>query len=454
MKRSNNWLEGPAGVALAMLAFALVAGGCQQGEVTEPPVALTTQAQDNPLVGFAEACGLDIRCEAGGIAEGKASISGVASVDAFFGSVINFQTKATAVSGAINAELDAIRADFGIAADADFSAELRAQIQANVEGELEVIAEPARCSADVGATLQAQARCDADFDPGSAMVECKGSCEVEASAEVACEGSAELSCTFVPPSGMCEGSCSGTCEVMAEAGIECEGVCKGECDGELEVDTGSASGGGRCNGMCRGSCETQVAAGATCMGSCQGECTITEPQGGCEGAIRAECKAEANAMVMCDGKCEGEFEPPEASVECEASVKAEARMNVECTPPRLAVNYRLKAGVSGDAELEAQARFRAAIENLKVRLPRLLASIKRAEAVGEAGVQLVADAEVAVKGGVDAAISGQTNARIWVGLTCALGELDEVGGAIESGAGKITASLDASTGIVDAFLGA
>lgn len=213
MKRFIKWLEGPqVRVATAVGALALMSSGCEKpAEARE--AAVVEQAQlGEALEKVAEECGLDINCQGGGILDGNASVSGVASVDTFFGSVINFGVKAEGVSGAINAELDAIRADFGIAADADLAAGIQAQVQANVQGSLKVEAEPARCSADVSATLEAQARCDAEFTPGSAMVECHGSCEVDASAEVSCDASATLECTIIPPGGSCEGSCSGTCE--------------------------------------------------------------------------------------------------------------------------------------------------------------------------------------------------------------------------------------------------
>src|SRR3954466_188727 len=94
-----------------------------------------------------EQCGIDVDCKAG-IAQGNASISGNASVDAFFQAVIDFQAKANGVSGGIEAQLDGIRTDFGIAGDADLSAELKAQFAANLDGGISVKAEPAKCQVD------------------------------------------------------------------------------------------------------------------------------------------------------------------------------------------------------------------------------------------------------------------------------------------------------------------
>jgi hypothetical protein len=370
-------------------------------------------------------------------------VSGVASIDAFFGSVISFQAKADGVSAAINAELDAIKGDFGIAAGTGLAAGLRASIMANVEGSLNVEAEPARCVADVNATLEAQARCDAEFDPGMATVMCEGSCEVEASANVECMGSAELKCTINPPMGMCDGTCKGTCTANVTAAAACSGTCRGSCTGNCSAYARNAMGmaecAGSCDGMCQGSCEVELAAEATCMGECRGECTFTPPDGNCEGGIRAKCEAMAGGMVECDGRCEGTFEPPMAKAECQASAKAEAKINVECSPPRLAINYQLRAGASA----EAQAQFEAGIKNLQVRLPALLAAVARAEIIVDAGADLATDATGAVEGGIMDAM-GSANVAVAAGLVCALGQLDDVGMAVSGASGRLQASVTAA----------
>jgi hypothetical protein len=423
--------------APALFLAAAGSSGCQEAQAKDTPkVAVVSQAQSipGPIADLAEQCGLDVNCEAGGIAEGNAKISSVPSVDAFFASVINFKTTAASVSGGIDAELQALRADFGIAANADLSAEIQAQITANVEGSLTVEAEPARCSADVSASLDAKARCEAEVDPGSATVMCEGSCEVEASADVSCDASADLKCTVTAPSIQCMGECKGSCEVMLTAAASCSGTCKGSCSGNCSAYASSQTGAGgecagKCDGMCQGSCEAELAAGAQCMGSCKGECTMTNPSGGCEGGIRASCEAQAGAMVMCDGRCEGNIEPPSASAECEASVKAEAKMNVQCTPPRLAIDYELRA-------------VTAAIENLKVRLPALLVSIKRANLAVEAGAELGGAAQAAIMGAFTAA--GEGNARVFIGLACAVNQIGAVGTAVTDGTAQLQASITAA----------
>ena len=136
-------------MASSSLALAAVAAGCQQASgqqsSEESQVAVTQQAQLEEVKDLAKMCGLDVDCEAGGVAEGRASISGVPSVDAFFAAVINFQNKADVVSSGIKGELDAIRGDFGIAATANLGAEIKAQANLYVDGGLEIVAEPARC---------------------------------------------------------------------------------------------------------------------------------------------------------------------------------------------------------------------------------------------------------------------------------------------------------------------
>jgi hypothetical protein len=201
--------------------------------------------------------------------------------------------------------------------------------------------------------------------------------------------------------------------------------------------------------MCTGSCEAKLAAEADCSGTCSGECTFTPPDGNCEGGIRAKCEAMGSAMVDCKGSCEGNIEPPSAKADCQASAKAEAKLNVQCTPPRVAISYQLKAGV----DAMAQAQFVAALKNLEVRLPALLAAIAQAKAVVDAGTGLGGDGKAAVEGAINGAVSGEANLKAKIGLGCALTQLGDVGKAIESASGRLTASVSASTKLQSALLG-
>jgi hypothetical protein len=170
--------------------------------------------------------------------------------------------------------------------------------------------------------------------------------------------------------------------------------------------------------------------------------------GGCEGGIRASCEAKGNASVMCEGRCDGEVEPPMASAKCDASVKAQAKMNVECTPPRLAIKYKLKAGV----DAEAQAKFVAGIENLKVRLPALLAATANAELVADAGEGLISDAGAAFSAGakVFADATADGNLRVVGGLICASGEVGKIPNVLKDASAELAASLKAAAGVTGA----
>ena len=432
----------------SLCSLALGASSCSEAaEAMGPEVRTTRQAQlgDLPGVGdLAEQCGLDINCEAGGIAEGNASISGVASVDAFFGAVINFQNTALSVAGGIDAELEAIRADFGIEAGTELSAGIMAQASAHLEGGLTIEVEEPRCEVDASATLDAQAKCEDMVDPGSVMVACEGGCEVEASAEVSCDAEADLNCTLKAPSVACSGECKGSCTLEGSAAADCSGTCKGGCNGNCSLMNASGECEGKCEGTCMGSCELELEASATCEGSCNGECEMQAPDGNCEGAVSASCEGSADAMVECEGSCEGSVEPPMAKAECQASAKAEASMNAECSPPRLAIDYQLSASAS--------AEFVAALENLDVRLSALATAMGKAEFVADAGADLSASAEGAVKGAVDALAGGEgeANLRVFFGLKCAVGELKTVQSVIADSGSSLSASMSAAGDVTSA----
>ncbi len=429
-------------------AIALAAVGCGKNG-TNPLTGDGGLA--NVLGDLPKQCGLT--CPTDGIAKGNAAISGVASIDGFFQAVINFQTAADNVSSGIKVQLDMIRADFGIAADADFKAALDAQIAANLSGGLEIKAEPAKCSVDAQATIKAEASCDATVTPGTAKVDCKGGCEAKATADVTCDASADLKCTMTAPSVACTGMCKGSCTADVAADLSCSGTCQGTCDVDCDAYVKDASGAlkcnGKCSGKCSGKCKTEFAAEATCGGTCEGECTVTKPSGGCEGGIKASCEAKAGASIKCDAKCTGEFEPPTAKADCQASAKANASVNVQCTPPRIAVNYRLKAGAGVD--VAAQAKFVAGLKNLQVRLPALLASIEQAKTVANAGDGLGAAATGAVKTGIKGALTADASLKVQIGVACAVTELGNVGTALSSSTDELTAQLAAAGSVTKGF---
>lgn len=437
-----------------LLGAALVFAGCNAANDLASKAA---EASDNAGIdvtgtaaSLAKQCGIDVECKAG-IVEGNASISGVASVDAFFASVLDFQSKADQVSADIDAKLDATRADFGIAADADLKAELSARIAQNLESGVTVRTEPASCAVDAQAVLDAQAKCDTSIEPAKASVMCDGSCDVQADVQVDCSAEAQLHCTINPPMGSCSGSCTGSCATQLAAAAKCDGICRGSCAGSCATfaDSTGTTCAGACDGMCQGSCEQTMMEAASCSGSCSGECTISPPDGMCQGAVRAQCDQMSSAMVACRGRCLGRVVPPKAKAECEAHARAQAKLNVECTPPRLVLDYKLKAG----ADAQGQARFVAAMENLRVRLPGLLATREQASSVVGAGTDLVADASVALKSGIKVAEKAvaKGDLRIIFGLTCAAREADHVADAIKDSGDRIATSLRGCNDIKDAL---
>jgi hypothetical protein len=82
-------------------------------------------------------------------------------------------------------------------------------------------------------------------------------------------------------------------------------------------------------------------------------------------------------------------------------------------------------------------------------LPALLASVRKAEFVAGAGLDLTAAAEGAVKGAVSEIEAG-ANFRILFGLRCALGQLDEVGDTLSDSTTRLQSSLGEAAALTDA----
>ncbi len=404
---------------------------------------------DGPLGDLAAQCGLV--CPDEGILDGNASISGVASVDAFFGAVVNVDVAAANLEASIKAELELMAAELGISYEgmatgeliAAVKGELSAQISANVEGSISLKYAAPKCQASLEVAAEATAKCDVDVDPGSVEVKCEGSCQIDASAQAECSAEGNLTCTGTAPGLACEGSCTGSCKL--EAGASCEGTCNGTCEGTCSAENGDGSCAGSCDGMCTGTCELK--AGGSCSGSCEGSCEYTPPSGMCEGGASASCEVSAEANVECSGSCEGNVEPPEVKAECEASVKAEAKASMECTPPSLDIEFQFAAGV----DAQAQAEFRAMIKSQVSHFAKIAAFADPVNGKGkfvlEAAVDLIAAAEVAVKGSIDAALSGEADLKATIGLGCALGELDAVVEVMSSAQGSVEGSFSAFTEI-------
>jgi hypothetical protein len=404
--------------------------------------------ENSPLGDIAEQCGLT--CPVEGIAEGNFSISGVASIDAFFSSVVTFNTKASLVAGNINGELAKIKARLGLEANAtpaQIKAAIIAKYNLDASAGLRVKFQEPRCDVSAKATIEATARCDATVTPGSAKVQCSGSCEVEGSVMAMCSGSAMAKCVGQAngPNLRCEGECTGTCELTAAA--ECAGTCQGTCNGNCSAENADGSCNGECDGTCEGTCE--LSAKAECEGQCKGECEYTPPSGSveCEAGASVRCEAAAMGSVECNGKCDGEVTPPMASAECQASAKAEAEVNVECTPPQLALEYEFE----GSASAEVQAEFDAFLSSFIQSYGRIVAELKRADIVLNAGADIGTAAGGALDGAFEAAADGSLKAKVGVG--CAITELDNVGGVITTASNNLRASVTAAAGLTTELSG-
>ena len=428
--------------AFALPLFGLL-GGLSLG-------ALQGCDDGGPLGDIAEQCGLDINCEAGGFAEGKASISGIASIDAFFGAAIDLNAAMTGVSGELRAELDAIGASVGLApgaGGAELSAAIQAHLDTYISGGLTIEYQPPKCEANIEASVSAAAECDVEADPGSLSVSCSGSCEAEAGVAVDCGAEATLMCEGTAPNFECSGTCSGSCVADLSAGGSCEGTCRGSCEAAGGTMDGFE---GRCDGMCMGECAVDVSAGASCEGRCEGSCEYQAPEGGCEASATAKCEAMAGASIECDAGCEGTAEPPSVSAECEASVDAKASASLECRPPTLAFGFQFNASASGD--VMAQAEFRAWLEGFRAHFGAILAARAKADVVVEAAGNLVAAADGAVRGSFEE-LSADANLKASIGAKCAIGELPIAVAALGAASGELSANVSASVEVIGAFGG-
>jgi hypothetical protein len=393
-----------------------------------------------------DACGLS--CPVEGIAEGNASISGLASVDAFFAAVVGFGKAALEVRTGVDAELRAIAVSLELdagASAADIRAALSTKLDAAVDGGLKISYAPPRCEVDAKVAIDATAKCDASVDPGMASVECKGTCTVDASAEASCDADARVICKGTAPALQCDGQCTGTCELAGS--LQCNGTCNGECTGECSVRGANGQCAGECMGECKGTCELK--AGASCEGKCQGSCEYEAPSGECEAGAELRCQASAEASASCDGSCDGEVVPPKARAECEASVDAEAKLRAECTPPTLEIRWQWAASFD---DPQAQAEFKAWVEGFRGRYAGLLAAGARAELVLRAGAGL-GQAAGQLVGSVQDDFAGDGDPRAAIGVGCAVAELEAVAGVISDGSAALTGSVSAVAEISAAFAG-
>ncbi len=438
MKIHNKNLISTMALGLTMGVGFTLAQGCDGGE------------GGGLLTDLAEQCGLT--CNENAFIEGKANISGIAGIDAFFGAAIDLEAALLGVNGELRAELDAIAVSVGLepgAGGAEIAGEIQTRFDAALQGGIKVEYKPAQCQASVEASVSAAAECDVDVDPGSVEVSCQGECKADASVEAGCSAEAEVVCRGTAPQLACEGSCEGTCEAELSGDVGCEGTCNGTCSGACDLYDGDGNCAGRCEGMCTGQCRTELTAGATCNGKCEGTCEYTPPDGSCEANAEVSCRAMGEASIECNGTCEGEVEPPEVSAECKATVEAKASASITCTPPELAVSFQWSADFEGD--LDAQAEFKAWLEGFKGHMSAIIALRARGELIADAAINLGAAGEGAVTAFVDQ-LSGEADLKASIGAVCALGQLPLAVESVTSASGQLTGSLQAA-GMVTATIG-
>jgi hypothetical protein len=387
--------------------------------------------------------GCDLSCPTAGIVEGNAAITGVAEVDAFFGAVVDLSASARAVSGSLDAEIDAIGVSLGLEPGSDAAAirtALEAKFMAATDGGVKLDYLPPRCEASVDVTLAAAAECDASVQPATATVACEGGCEVQGGATATCEGDATLTCTG--PKVACDGSCSGTCELPT--GGVCEGTCRGTCSGTCSMLDGQGDCVGECPApaMCTGSCE--LPAGGTCSGSCQGECTI-ENAASCDTTASAKCEAAADGSVECEGRCEGEVKPPDVKAECRATVEAKADASVECFPPTIGITWAWSATYAADPDL--QAGFKAWLKGFEGHVSLMAASGAKSDILIEALGNLETTGVAALDASSDTLADGDPVVSFKL-VNCGLRELEDVTDVLAGATTSLQGSLSASVEVL------
>lgn len=325
----------------------------------------------------------DVCGPCGTIENGDATITGMASLDGVFKAVGSLKMRTGSIKGNFDTQVRAMAEDvFGLDVEGKTTAEIvgdietafKADIKANIDGELTVKYEAPKCEANLEVAVSAQAQCEAkvdasceatvECDPGELSVSCEGKCEGSCSGECSvptCQ--VELSAGDVNCSAECRGSCT------AEVSGECEGTCNGSCDGKCSAYASTEEGGadaecaGQCDGTCEGSCTVEIE--AECEGTCHGECVVTGPEAeaSCEGDLGCEGTCDAECTGGCEGsasapKCSGEAScDADVSAKCEAQASAQASAELTCTPPSLAIDFNWEAGLDANAKAEVLAKL-------------------------------------------------------------------------------------------------
>lgn len=367
-----------------------------------------------------EPCGLV--CPDRGIADLNSAISGIPSIDAFFSTVVDLVAASGFVNTNARGALDALGSSVGLPRGADGAAIASAfqqKIDAATDGGLRLKHQPIVCSTSAHVASSAAASCDDDKTLGSVEVHCDGSCVIDSALQSECTlVGGSLSCVGVAQSLKCAGSCQGNC-ALSIAGA-CDGTCRGECLGTCSVVNLQGNCAGECNGSCIGEC--QLNAGSLCEGECQGSC-IDEPLSLCPENAVARCSTTADTEIECSGTCDGDSRVADLAEHCEATVLVKVRARVMCYPPQAEFTWQWNSSVEGD--YEAEALFRAWINNASSPLRELLAVTAKAKLLREVATLLTDATEEEIET-YFTTLSANGTTKMLVGATCALVELHDV----------------------------
>lgn len=422
MNSKSSWIRRATGVAIfGGLAVAMTAQGC--GGLPSVPGVPTTGGKCPDManvealadVDWAQAFpGLDAKLAADlkvGVPAAVELKQFAAGIDADLKTGCSGLAKDLGASGDFKSGKEACEA--AAKAVGEFKAKLGAKASIGVD------VEPPKCGASMDVMAQCTAKCDANFKPGEAKIECEpGKLQGECSAQ--CEGSCELSAA-----GKCEGECSGKCDAQIKG--KCAGTCDGKCDGKA----GKTS----CGGVCEGKCDADVQ--GECKGQCSGSCKL-KAKAECKGTCTGSCSAEMKAP-----KCTGQVKPPQASAECNARCDAHANAKLECTPAHVV------ARVTGEGDAKLMAQFRGAIEkNFPVIAKVSLGMVEKAPKLAGSVENVVKGVQGSVQAAVSGASSDLSKAAMMGSLSACV--VDPFKGAIEAAAG-VTANVQASVSVNASF---
>lgn len=375
-----------------------------------------------------------------GVLVGNSNISGIASVDTLFASIVALDVAAQETKAEIREHLDAVAISLGLvegSTGAEIAAALDAKMAADLDEGLSIESAPVTCKASAADALDATAACDDSVEPLVDSALCVGSCDapVDGVGNVDCPAEATLTCMSLGTVPDCEGLCYGACE-LSVAGA-CEGTCQGTCSGTCAVEDGEGACDGPCDGECTGTCV--VESGDACTGECAGECVYEPPDSSCEVGSDAACESDgfSGDGIECAGLCEGIVEPPDAIAECEASAKADARLAAACALRGLDATFQF----SGALDENARADFLTWLEEFEETYADLLVAQARADVI----VDVATDLSVAASGPVKSSwlAADPPDAETAAGLACALAELPDAVELLGDAASDLASSIQA-----------